>query len=113
MRKLIFNLHLYLALATGVLVAIFGVTGGIMAFEPELDRMLHAKLSYVSPGPHTLSLAELGAIVAKAFPGERIGGYVLSTSPGLSWQVLFRGKAVYVNPYTGDVLGAQAGGWDF
>ena len=43
MRKLIFNLHLYLALIAGVFVVILGVTGGIMAFEPELDHVLRGR----------------------------------------------------------------------
>lgn len=43
MRKVIFSLHLYLALIAGVFVVILGVTGGIMAFEPELDHVLRGR----------------------------------------------------------------------
>ncbi|HEV2687696.1 MAG TPA: PepSY-associated TM helix domain-containing protein [Bryobacteraceae bacterium] len=113
MRKLLFNLHLYVALGVGILVVIFGLTGAIMAFEPEIDHLLHAKLSYVTPQSHPLSLAEIGAAVSKAYPGERIGGYQLSTSPNLSWQVGLRRGLVYVNPYTGEILGVREGGRDF
>ena len=50
MRKFLFNIHLYLALLAGVFVLTLGLTGSIMAFEPELDHLLHPRLSYVTPG---------------------------------------------------------------
>ena len=61
-RRLLFNLHLYLALIAGVFVLIFGVTGSIMAFEPEIDRLLHSRLAYVKPGGH--QIIDLFEIVA-------------------------------------------------
>jgi len=113
MRKLLFNLHLYLALASGVFVILLGVTGAIMAFEPELDHLLHARLSYVSPRGRALSLAEIAVAVDQAFPGERIGGYQISTDPGLSYGVSLRRGLVSVNQYTGEILGVRPGGPDF
>src|ERR1700746_2270387 len=108
MRKLIFNLHLYLALLAAVFVIILGITGSIMAFEPEIDHLLHRKLAYVTPGTQTLSLAEIGAVVAKRFPGESIDAYILSTSPNISYQVaLETSGSVYVNQYTGEILGVR------
>ena len=44
MRRLIFNLHLYLALVAGVFVVILGLTGSIMAFDTELDHLFHPSL---------------------------------------------------------------------
>ena len=49
-RRLILNLHLFIALIAGAFMVILGVTGSIMEFEPELDRSLHPQLSYVTPG---------------------------------------------------------------
>ncbi len=113
MRKLFFTLHLYVALSAGIFVVILGVTGSIMAFETEIDHLLHAKLSYVKPRGRALSLAEIGDAVSKPFPGERIGAFALSTSPDFSTQVLLHRGIVYVNQYTGDILGIRTGGMDF
>src|SRR5579872_7121583 len=101
MRNVLLKLHLYIALVAGVFVIILGITGAIMAFEPELDHLLHAKLSYVTPHTRALSLSEIGAAVTKTFPGERISGYSVSTAPDISTQVLTRQGAVFVNQYTG------------
>jgi uncharacterized iron-regulated membrane protein len=118
MRKLLFNLHLYTALAAGLLVVALGLTGAIMAFEPELDHVFHPRLWYVTPGARALSLAEISAAVAKTYhdekgAGERIGGFLVSTSPDLSYQVALRRGLVFVNQYTGEILGLREPGPDF
>ena len=113
MRRILYNLHLFMALAAGVFVILLGLTGSIMAFEPEINRLLHWKLSYVTPQGRLLSLAEIGAAVNKAFPGERIGAYLLPNSPKLSYAVALPRGLAYVNPYSGAILGVQAGGMDF
>lgn len=109
MRKFLFNLHLYTALIASVFIIILSVTGGIMAFEQELDHVFHPKLSYVKPQARALSLAEISAAVSKAFPGERISAYSLSTAPDLSSQVSLNRGVVYLNQYTGEILGVQQG----
>jgi len=113
MRQIILNVHLALALIAGVFLLVFGITGSIMAFEPELDHVLHARVSYVTPAGEPKSLAELGARAAVRMPGQRVTGYLLSVSPDLSWQVLFGRRGVFVNQYTGEVLGERDPGPDF
>jgi uncharacterized iron-regulated membrane protein len=107
MRRLVFNLHLYVSLIVAVFALVLALTGSIMAFEPELDHLFHWRLSYATALPRSLSLAEIGAAAAKVFPGEPVRAYEFSTSPDLSYQVRFRGGIVFVNPYTGVILGTQ------
>lgn len=109
MRKILFNLHLYLSLIVGVFVIILGVTGSIMAFETELDHLFHSRLTYVTPQTKALSLTEIGAAALKAIPGARIRGYALSTAPNISYQVGTSEGTVFVNQYTGEILGVQKG----
>lgn len=113
MRKLLFTLHLYVALIAGVFVVILGVTGAIMAFETELDHLIHAKTSYVVPGAQRRSLEEIGDAVSKAFPGERVGSFLFPAAEDLSYTVAVGRTAVFVNPYTGEILGRREGGIDF
>src|SRR5262249_20030203 len=114
MRKLISNLHLYLALMAASFVIILGLTGSIMAFETEIDRLMHRKLAYVVPGAHALSLVEIGTIVAKSFPGERIQAHFPSTAPELSCYVIVeKSGRVYLNPYTGQILGVRPNKMEF
>lgn len=112
-RRLLFNLHLYAALIAGVFIVVLGVTGSILAFEPEIDRLLHRNLYRVTVAGRVLAISETGAAVSHAFPGERIFGYFVPASPGVSYQVEMQRGLVYVNPYSGAVLGVQKPGMDF
>jgi uncharacterized iron-regulated membrane protein len=112
-RRLVFNIHLCVALTAALFVAILGATGAVMAFEPELDHVLHWKMAYVEPRGAPMSLAAIGEAVAKSYPGERIAGYTFGGSPRFSDLVALRGRQVYVNPYTGAILGERPGGMDF
>src|SRR5262249_57721077 len=94
MRKLLLQLHLIVALVAGVFLTVFGVTGSIMAFEPELDHLLHARVAYVRPNGTPKTLAELGAAASAALGGQRPTGYLLPGAPNLSCQVLFRARGV-------------------
>jgi uncharacterized iron-regulated membrane protein len=84
-----------------------------MAFEPELDHVLHWKLSYVTPQVRRLSLAEVGAAVQKAYPGQTIASYGFPAERNLSFAVAIPGRRVFVNPYTGEILGERPLAQDF
>lgn len=113
MRKILFNLHLYTGFIAGVFILIFGLTGSIMAFETEIDRILHWHQSYVTPQGRPHSLAEVAALVAARYPGERIGSFGVPADPGLSYSVSLPRRAVFLNQYTGEFLGERAGGMDW
>ena len=116
LRPLLFKLHLYLAVAIGVYVAILGITGAIMAFEAEIDLFAHANLAYVTPSPPRLSFAELGAAVSEAYPGRKINYYDMGEAPNLATRVYVSADTrtgdmrVYANPYTGQILGSGNAG---
>src|SRR5258708_34097379 len=78
-----------------------------MAFETELERALHPHRSYVTPQGQRLSLAQIGAAVRRAYPNDTIGAYVVGTRPNFSYEVGLERAAVFVNPYTGEILGEQ------
>lgn len=106
-RRFILSLHLCVGLIAGLFFLVLGLTGSIMAFEPELDRMLHAHLSYVKPSGSVLSLQEIGEAASKRFKGEQIVAYLPSESPDLSSEVILPSGIVCVNQYTGEVLGMR------
>jgi uncharacterized iron-regulated membrane protein len=112
-RKLVFNAHLLIALMAGAFMVILGVTGSIMEFEPELDQLLRPSLSYVTPGQRVLPLAELGDDVSRKFDGEPVVAYLPSFLPNRPSQVVLPRGIVYVNQYTGEVLGVRARGQTF
>jgi uncharacterized iron-regulated membrane protein len=112
-RTLILTVHLFIALIASAFMVTLGVTGSIMEFEPELDRLFHPQLSYITPGRQVLSLNEIGNVVSRRFGGEPVVAYLPSLSPNLSAQVLLPSGVAYVNQYTGEVLGERTRGQTF
>lgn len=109
MRKLLFNLHLYGALIVGIFVVIIGVTGSIMAFEEGWDRLLNPTLYKVQPEGPPLPVSGLLQAAAKPYPGQRVGYLRLPQDASDSAGFSVRGKGVFMNPYTGAILGERTG----
>jgi uncharacterized iron-regulated membrane protein len=108
-RKVLLKLHLFGGFIGAAFIVVLGLTGGIMAFEEELDHVTHARLFHVSPLGAPLSLADLSARATAAFPGKPVVTYGLSVAPGLAWSVNVGGTIVFVNEYTGAILGTRTG----
>lgn len=109
-RRLILSVHLSVGLVAGTFMLVLGITGSIMAFEPELDRLLHLHLSYVKPSGKAQSLAAIGDAVSKRFGGQPVVAYLPSESPHLSSEVILPSGVVSVNQYTSEVLGTRKRG---
>ncbi len=107
LRTVLFTTHLWLGLIAGAFIALLGATGAIMAFEPEIEHALHPHLWYVQvpAGTRPLTLGQISAEVTRAFPGDTITGYQASTKPGISYQVGLTRSLVFVNQYSGAILG--------
>ncbi|MGC1483734.1 MAG: PepSY-associated TM helix domain-containing protein [Candidatus Acidiferrum sp.] len=111
-RSLLFRIHLVGGLIAGLLFVILGLTGSIMAFEPEIDGWLHPSLFHVLPSAQPMPLTILSAnVAARMRPDERIGIYILPTRPDKSCAFTLLGsgrlpRQVFVDEYSGRVLGS-------
>jgi uncharacterized iron-regulated membrane protein len=108
MRDTIRTLHLSIAFVAAVFVVMLGVTGSIMAFEPELDRLIHRDLWHVEPQGILLPLEDLVAKTEARYPGERATGAWVPEAADRAARVSLPGKTVFVNPYNGEVIGLGA-----
>ena len=113
MRRLIRTIHLVLGLLSGIFIVVLGATGSILAFEPQIDNLLHRDLSYVTPAGPAVSLVEIGNAVSRKYEGEGIVAFLPSTSPHVPAEVILSRGIVSVNPYTGQVLGLRTRGQSF
>ena len=110
MRKLLLNLHLYGTLIAGIFVVILGLTGSIIAFEAQLDRLFNPSLFDIAPrATAPLPLRTLAEAVQRRFPGSKVEGFVLAQHPDTAHVAYTSGAAVFVNGYTGAILGTRRG----
>jgi len=113
-RKFLLNVHLWIGVGACLLLVLLGVTGAMLTFEYKLDHVLYPSLAFVTPQAQRLPLAQLADGVKKQYPQARIAGLDLSASspaPDLAYAFqVMNGKQrlqVFVNQYTGQVLGAR------
>src|SRR5690349_20584286 len=74
--KLFFrNIHLYLSLVSGLIIAVVCLTGSVLVFEKELEQAWHPERYFVTPESRpALPLTQLSGAVAQYKPGAKISG---------------------------------------
>lgn len=113
MRKIIFWLHLTAGVTAGLVILLMSVTGVLLAFERQVvafaDRDLRASPAEASAAP--LPVSRLVASAIAAAPAGKPSNVILRSDRLAPVTVAFgRERTLFVNPYTGAVLGEGARG---
>ena len=111
-RLVLFKLHLVGGLVAGLFLLISGVSGTVLAFSDEIDASLQPSIFKVTPQARRLPVTQLAARAAAVLhPADIIAVYVASVRPDRSyWFTVLHSqhrlpRQVFVNQYTGEVLG--------
>ena len=118
-------LHRWCGLALALLLMFSGLTGSILAFEPELDAWLNPELFRAQPGGTPLDVDQLIAHVEASDPRLRVSLLRLDDQPGHSVQALVAARPgpagrlaplaynrVFIDPVTGRIQGRRLwGAW--
>jgi len=115
-RKILFWVHLSAGLAAGAVVAVMAVTGIALSFEPRIVAWAEKGVRAVTPPPgaRRISADALVALAQAARPEAKVTGVTLKSDPAASAFVGFgREGGLYVNPYTGEILGKGSRAHDF
>lgn len=110
MRKAFRKIHLWLSVPLGLIIAIICFTGALLVFEEQVTQLANRHLYYVeNPGSQPLPVGTLvEKVESQPTKGASITGVTIYPQPDRSYQVNLsapKGAAVYIDPYTGEVLG--------
>ncbi|GAA5480914.1 PepSY-associated TM helix domain-containing protein [Haloferula sargassicola] len=109
LRKFIFWSHLVIGLAAGVLILVMAATGTVLSFERQITEA--ADRYPVEVKSQRLSVSELHQRLRDQQPDARPSGYLVRSDPQRPVVFQFgREKSLFVDPYTGQVLGEGATG---
>jgi uncharacterized iron-regulated membrane protein len=112
LRQTVFWLHLTAGVVTGLVIFVMSITGVLLAFERQIVAFAERSSRTVQPPASGASRLDLDTIVARAgavVPEGRLSGVTLRAEPTAAALVNFgRERVVFVDPYTGTVLGAGA-----
>lgn len=111
MRKLMKSIHLWLSLPVGLVISITCFTGAMLIFEKEITESMQRHYYRVeSVGSTTISFDDaVAAVEPMLAEGQRITGITVSSDAERTWRVNLsapKHAAVYVDQYSGQVLGS-------
>jgi uncharacterized iron-regulated membrane protein len=109
MRRLLFQVHLWLGVLAGVYVAVISVTGAALVFRIDMQRALHPELFTPSAaGPLADPVAVMES-VSRAYPQHRLSGVDAPTTVRPTYLAYVTSGAefrtVLIDPVTTAVLG--------
>ena len=104
-RTLLLKLHLWLGLATGLVLAVVCFTGAALVFEEEIVHALYpGRYTVAAVGERRIPLDEAAARVREAVGGGNVTSVTVHADPTRTYELAAgRGRA-FVDPYTGEVL---------
>jgi len=108
LRNKILNVHLYAALAAGLILAVVAFTGCLLVFELKMDRWLDPAVSYVEPIGDPAPLTTILTGLQSAHPGLKVTELNFG-GPDISVMARIGGHRVFVNPYTGEIIASRSG----
>ena len=116
MKRLIFNLHLIIGLFSAIVLLVLSLSGTVVAFEPELNRIMHPELTNVTVTGPRLSWDVVKQRVEEQTPDWKVNRFYFPDSPVSSTYLRLRStktrniRQIYVNQYTGRILGSTEDG---
>lgn len=109
MRNFFRKFHLWVSVPFGIIITVTCFTGALLVFEKEITALCGNDITSVTPVGEPLPLNVIADKVDAALPADvDVKGVVVSSSPDEAYKVnLSKPKkaAVYVNQYTGEVIG--------
>jgi uncharacterized iron-regulated membrane protein len=110
LRTVLFWTHLTAGLVAGSVILIMSVTGALLTFQQSVLKMVERSQRYVEPPAAPAARLKLDALldrVRQAVPDAEPTTVTFDSDPRVSASVaLGQRGTVFVNPYTGDVLGS-------
>ena len=109
-RRAVFQVHLWTGLAIGLYIVMLSLTGTVLVYRVELERMFQTPRPVFEPNRTRLSTEQLTAAAQQAYPDwkvTRVGSRVTRRNPVIEVWVERNGekKERLFNPYTGADLG--------
>jgi uncharacterized iron-regulated membrane protein len=114
--RAIWRWHFYAGILCAPILIVLAITGALYLFDREIERLLHPSLRMVTVGASSLPIAAQEAAVRAAWPTAELRAARLNGLPQESsvWTLRLPDDAVrevFVNPYTGAILGSLNADW--
>jgi uncharacterized iron-regulated membrane protein len=109
-RSVLFWLHLVCGVTAGVVIFIMSITGALLTYQRQITAWADTRAYRIEPAPQRLSTDALLARVAESRPDLSPTAVLVRSAPTAPASVTVgAGRQLFVDPYTGAVLGEGNG----
>jgi uncharacterized iron-regulated membrane protein len=109
-RSVLFWLHLACGVSAGLVILIMSVTGVLLTYQRQITAWADTRGYLIAPSPRRASVDELLASVRRSRPDVSPTAVVVRSDPtGPASITIGSGRQLFVDPYTGSVLGEGNG----
>jgi uncharacterized iron-regulated membrane protein len=110
LRSLLFWAHLICGVAAGIVILIMSVTGVLLAYQRQITAWADTRGYHIEPGSRRLSADAIVSRVADSRPDLTPTAVIVRSEPTAPASLTIgAGRQLFVNPYTGVVLGEGNG----
>ena len=110
LRTVLFWLHLACGVVAGVVIFIMSVTGALLTYQRQITAWADTRGYHIEPGPQRLSADAIVARVAELRPDLSPTAVMVRSEPTAPASLTVgAGRQLFVDPYTGAVLGEGNG----
>lgn len=102
--------HFLAGIAACPVIVVLAITGALYVFQPELERALYSDVREVVPRGERKSVDELVKSLPADCPPDSIEVAMRATDTVHVWCRGEGRRTVFIDPYTGDVVGTESGG---
>lgn len=108
--RTVWRWHFYAGLFVVPFMLILAITGIIYLFKPQLDSLMYRDRMFVQPAGAVMPYASQLAAALNSYPDATVSKFTPNVAPNRSAEVNLttskkRNLTVFVNPYTGNILG--------
>lgn len=103
-RELAFDIHLWLGLASGLIVSILCFTGFLLAIHPPLKELANNEVIWKNSADTNLTLPEL---TAKLPEGTSYTALEIPVGTDRNWKLYQDRDVTYLDPSSGEIVGAE------
>jgi uncharacterized iron-regulated membrane protein len=110
LRSIFFWLHLICGVVAGAVILIMSVTGVLLTYQRQITAWADTRGYHIEPGPQRLSADAIVARVAELRPAVSPTAVMVRSDPAAPASLTIgAGRQLFVDPYTGAVLGEGNG----
>jgi uncharacterized iron-regulated membrane protein len=118
MKRMLFQVHLWVGLVAGLLIALLGISGSALVYRGDIERRIVADWLTVPVAGERHSLDEAVERALRRFPSRELARLVVPPEPSSTVEVVLQVPrprnlaaadlvSVFVDPYTLEVVGVR------